>query len=108
MPIQPHKFDYPKKVVHYRGGTYPIRRISYYPKDSPGDIKHSCVMGGTLDRILSDDSGSKIEEIAEAAQKLDKKIAFTIANVLFLSPGAVIKDVLQKGNEEFVFTYVSD
>ncbi len=106
--IQPHKINYLSRLIHYRGGSYSFRRISGHLKDEPDRKINSLVSNDSLHTILSCDEQCPIPEVLFAATQLNKKVAFFIPDILFLSPGVVIKDALERQCPDFEFTHVGD
>ena len=43
MAIQKHSIDFPKRLIHYRGGSYPFRRVSGHWKEEPDRKVNSLV-----------------------------------------------------------------
>ena len=108
MAIQKHSIDFPKRLIHYRGGSYPFRRVSGHWKEEPDRKINSLVSSDTLNKIINLDGGSGIDELVKSSVALDGKVAFFVPDVLFLSSGVVIKDALMRQVEGFEFTHVGD
>lgn len=107
MLLQKYKFDYPKKIVHYRGGQYFVRRITFQNKDEPASKRQMILSCNTLDQLLSDDSNSEVDEVKKQAQELHSKIPFFLPDHLFEGPGLVLQDVLQREQVEYDILHVS-
>lgn len=102
--IQPHTIDYSKGILHYRGGSYKVCRVSCWLKESPEIKKTTFVCGNTLERILYEDSQSKVKAVREAAEGVDKEVSFFVDDqVILLSPCDVVVDILRGVNSDWEF-----
>ena len=108
MPLQKHIINYPKRQIHYRSGVYPCRRVTYQPRGEPQLSVRRIVGPVTLQRILTHEGLSPNEDVKVAANDLADVVTLFVEDVLFLSPGEVIRDVLNgKYGMEFEITHVS-
>lgn len=105
--IQPHSYNYPKRVLHYRGGVYPARRVTAHVTGDPELPVKTLVSVLALEAIIKSDTNSIVNDVSEAGFKLHDAVKFFLPSDIFLSPSHVILDILTTTYEGWTFTHIS-